>query len=149
MALLIVGMMVCGMVLMVAEVAVIPGFGVAGVASAALLAGAVVLAWQRFGIIWGVGALLGAAAATGAVLLIVPRTRAGRALVLSTALKPPVSAAATVGQEGVSVTALRPAGAAEFAGKRLDVVTDGVFLEAGRPIRVVAVEGARVVVAPV
>jgi membrane-bound serine protease (ClpP class) len=47
------------------------------------------------------------------------------------------------------VTALRPAGVAELGGRRVDVVTDGVFVDAGRVVRVVAVEGARVVVAPV
>ena len=49
------------------------------------------------------------------------------------------------GKEGVTLTALRPAGAAEIEGRRLDVVTDGVFVEAGRPVRVISVEGARIV----
>ena len=49
-------------------------------------------------------------------------------------------------QSGVAYTPLRPSGTALINGKRIDVVTEGPFVERGAPIRVVAVEGARVVV---
>jgi len=41
---------------------------------------------------------------------------------------------------------LRPSGTAVINGKRIDVVTEGPFVERGSPIKVVEVEGARVVV---
>ncbi len=49
-------------------------------------------------------------------------------------------------QTGVAATDLRPAGTALINGKRLDVVSDGEYIERGRPIRVVEVQGLRVVV---
>lgn len=51
-----------------------------------------------------------------------------------------------VGSEGVARTILRPAGRAEFGGEYIDVVADGEFLEAGAKVRVLRVEGERVVV---
>jgi membrane-bound serine protease (ClpP class) len=51
-----------------------------------------------------------------------------------------------LGKEGVSLTQLRPAGLAEVDSVRLDVVSDGSFIEKGRKIQVVQVEGNRVVV---
>lgn len=51
-----------------------------------------------------------------------------------------------LGREGVTLSALRPSGYAEIAGSRVDVVTEGEFLEAGTRIVVSHVEGARVVV---
>jgi membrane-bound serine protease (ClpP class) len=51
-----------------------------------------------------------------------------------------------VGEEGVARTILRPAGKAEFGAALVDVVTDGEFLERGAKVRVVLVEGDRVVV---
>ncbi len=48
--------------------------------------------------------------------------------------------------EGTAVTPLRPAGTAEFAGDRVDVVSEGGFIPAGTHVRVVLVEGGRVVV---
>jgi membrane-bound serine protease (ClpP class) len=150
--LIVIALMACGMILLIAEVAIIPGFGIAGISAAALIVAGAAFAWSRFGVTWGVGSFLLSGAATLAILKIAPRTRAGRALVLSTELKKSAvdsKAAELEGKEGVTITALRPAGAAEIDGRRLDVVTDGVFVEAGRPVRVVSVEGARIVVAPV
>jgi len=49
---------------------------------------------------------------------------------------------------GVAHTALRPSGTALIHGKRVDVVTEGPFVERGAPIKVVDVEGMRVVVRP-
>jgi len=49
-------------------------------------------------------------------------------------------------QGGVAKTDLRPSGMAEINGERVDVVTEGSLIEAGTPLKVVAVEGLRVVV---
>jgi len=53
-----------------------------------------------------------------------------------------------LGQTGAALTALRPAGTAVFNGKRVDVVTEGGFVEKGQAVTVVAIEGLRVVVRP-
>ncbi|OGS68994.1 MAG: hypothetical protein A2Y96_00655 [Firmicutes bacterium RBG_13_65_8] len=52
-----------------------------------------------------------------------------------------------VGQTGEATTMLRPAGTAKIKGKLVDVVTEGIFVPSGTRIRVVTVEGPRVVVA--
>jgi membrane-bound serine protease (ClpP class) len=49
-------------------------------------------------------------------------------------------------QIGVAQTNLRPSGTAVIDGHRVDVVTEGSMVERGTPVRVVAVEGLRVVV---
>ncbi len=49
-------------------------------------------------------------------------------------------------QTGVAHTNLRPSGTALINGQRVDVVTEGPMIERGTPIKVVAVEGLRVVV---
>jgi membrane-bound serine protease (ClpP class) len=53
------------------------------------------------------------------------------------------------GMTGVAASFLRPAGVAQIDGKRVDVLTEGEFIEAGTPIRVTRVEGARIFVEPV
>ncbi len=50
------------------------------------------------------------------------------------------------GATGSAKTMLRPSGKAEFGTHLFDVVTEGGFIEAGATVRVVLVEGARVVV---
>ena len=47
---------------------------------------------------------------------------------------------------GRSVTDLRPAGMAEIDSQRLDVVTDGEYIDADTPIVVIGVKGNRIIV---
>ncbi|MCI2426159.1 nodulation protein NfeD [Candidatus Acetothermia bacterium] len=51
-----------------------------------------------------------------------------------------------VGMIGRVITPLRPAGTAEFGDSRVDVVTDGEFIDKGTEIEVRKVEGTRVIV---
>lgn len=51
-----------------------------------------------------------------------------------------------LGAAGKTVTELRPAGAAELNGERVDVVSQGEFIEAGIDVEVIEVSGNRVVV---
>lgn len=69
--------------------------------------------------------------------------------------KPPASNTSSVdgfdyqdlmGEKGVVITSLRPAGTTDFSGRRVDTVSEGVMIDRGETVRVVAVEGRRVVV---
>ncbi len=53
-----------------------------------------------------------------------------------------------IGKSGIVLTQLRPAGTGEIDGVRLDIVSEGAFIDAGTRIRVIGVEGRRIVVAP-
>lgn len=55
---------------------------------------------------------------------------------------------AYIGKSGIAHTAMRPAGIAEFDGAKLNVVSEGEFIEKGMAVRVVCIEGKRIVVAP-
>jgi hypothetical protein len=54
-----------------------------------------------------------------------------------------------VGREGVTQTALRPAGIGEFDGVKLNVVSDGEFIGKDKPIRVLSVKGNRILVSEI
>ena len=49
-------------------------------------------------------------------------------------------------QTGVALSQLRPSGTASIDGQRVDVVTEGDLIERGTEVKVVAIEGARIVV---
>ncbi|WP_423799129.1 NfeD family protein [Neobacillus sp. SAB-20_R2A] len=51
-----------------------------------------------------------------------------------------------LGKEGVALTILRPAGTAIFNNERVDVVSEGGFIAQNAKIKVIKVEGARIVV---
>ena len=48
--------------------------------------------------------------------------------------------------EGLTVTPLRPAGTVVINEERLDVVSEGAFIDIHSPVKVVKIEGSRVVV---
>jgi membrane-bound ClpP family serine protease len=51
-----------------------------------------------------------------------------------------------LGKEGIALTVLRPSGTAVFNNERIDVVTEGDFIDQNAKITVVKVEGVRIVV---
>ena len=53
-----------------------------------------------------------------------------------------------LGQTGKAITPLRPGGAAMIGQARIDVVTEGKFVDADTAIKVIHVEGSKVVVEP-
>lgn len=101
-------------------------------------------------------------AATGIFLLIarfLPQIPIFNRLVLQVEIGGPAAAmaraptgggpASLVGRTGVVVARLAPGGKIETdQGEVIDVIAEGDFVETGRRIRVVAVEGARIVVRP-
>jgi membrane-bound serine protease (ClpP class) len=150
-----------GLVALAVEAFVLPGFGVAGVLGLAAVAAAMVLAMM--GATPTTGDVAQALAILGASLVItvavvyawlrhIPNSdrwgglflRGGMAQSEGYISAPP--RADLVGQEGIAVTDLRPAGTAAIAGERLDVVTEGEFVAQGSPVRVLRSEGYRHVV---
>ena len=151
-----------GVVLLAIEIFVTPGFGAMGVLGLAALLGGLGLSLVGAGATWTVilGAvgrvavsLLLAIAASLLLLRFLPRLPMGRRLVLETELtaregfaSAPETDRAWLGKRGTSASPLRPAGIADIEGERVDVVSDGDFIDAGDPITVVRVDGNRIVV---
>ena len=51
-----------------------------------------------------------------------------------------------LGLEGEAITLLRPAGTIQIGDKRVDAVSEGEYIERGSRVKVITVEGGRVVV---
>lgn len=148
---LIVALVLFGFLLLIVEL-FIPGM-IVGIIGGLLLGTAVVLGYLEFGIFGGTFLMVGVGLLSLVGFLIwmriFPKTPIGRRLTLDSVVKGPgefPDLRGLLGKEGVAVTQLRPAGTALVEGRRVDVWADGSFVEAGKPLRVVHVEGAKVVV---
>jgi membrane-bound serine protease (ClpP class) len=164
-----------GIVLLALEVFVIPGFGVAGISGILCILGGAFLsvvpslpnAPPLDGVdAAGFGDYIGEAMGRLGVTIILiailawiaskilPKTPFYSALVLDAGLAREDGYVSSdikhsqsfLNQIGVARTMLRPAGTAEFGTERVDVVTSGDLVPKGSRIRVVRVEGSRVVV---
>src|SRR5262245_55080455 len=132
-----------------------PSAGILG-----LLAGACLVAGGWFAVKQGGVESLGGYALAVLVLApisvmvafrLLPHTPVGRKMILrgptfADRIAAEEGLAELVGKEGVAATSLRPAGIATFGTRRVDVVTRGEHLPAGAAIRVLKVEGNRVIV---
>jgi membrane-bound serine protease (ClpP class) len=147
-------LVVIGFALVVAEVFLV-SFGIIAVLAALSLVSAVFLAFtnhgQGAGFAFLLAAAVGAPLVLTAALRLLPRTKLGKALILS---GPDPSVLGPIDSElhalrdrsGVAESDLRPSGFARIDGRRVDVITRGEVLARGTPVRVVLVEGNRVVV---
>jgi len=156
---------VAGLLITAAEV-ILPSGGMLALVALACLAGSLACAYQLSGaaalvllVIEGICVPLVIVAA----FKLLPRTSLGRQLILSppeakTGEKPGVTTTlpgtqskydGLLHKEGVIVAALRPSGTAEFDGMRVSVISDGQVVPEGTRVRVVLVEGSRVLVEPV
>lgn len=146
-----VALAVSGLVLLAVELFT-PGFGIFGVAGIAAFAGAIFLAAPSAGLAWQylMWTTLALAFVLVALIRAISQRGLGKALTLSDTARGWFAQAEDrsrlVGREGVSLTVLRPAGTAVFGDQRLDVVTEGEFVPAGVPVRIIRVEGTRIVV---
>jgi membrane-bound serine protease (ClpP class) len=145
----------------------VPAAGLIGLAGGGMIVASVVLGYVYHdpitGTIFLFVSLVVVPTAIALGLKVFPKTPVGRRLILGPTpgagsdsggeqqadADTPVdrlSAEPGVGDEGTAVTDLRPSGTGRFEQRKLSVVTSGEYIERGAPVRIVRVEGNRIVV---
>ncbi len=144
-------MLIVGFALVVVEM-YIPGFGVPGILGSLLLVGGVIALrptpFQALLISIVIVALLCIALSLCIRSASKGRLSKSKYILRETSISQEAGNALAyyVGQTGKAMTVLRPAGIGEFSGVKLNVVSDGEFINAGEAIRVESVEGNRICV---
>lgn len=145
----VIAVLVLGLLLLLAEVAIVPGFGVAGVLGMLALAAGAIAAWTELGPFWGTVTGGVSIIAAGVMLYVIPKSKAGRRMVLEHSQAQAASQedrSDLVGRRGITVTPLRPIGRVRFGQDEVDVMTEGEYIEPNQEVEVMTVEGPRVVV---
>ncbi|MFO8074331.1 MAG: NfeD family protein [Polyangia bacterium] len=151
----VVALLAVGIAMLCVELFVLPGFGVGGIIGIVLLLGGTISAWVLLGPAWGALVVVATVALT--IALFIAAMKSGilkRRFVHEENLDrghgtQSEELAALVGSRGTASTDLRPAGIAKLGDQRVDVVSEGGFVERGTAIEVVAVSGPRIVVYPI
>lgn len=139
--------------LMILEI-FLPGFGLPGISGIVLIGAGVVLAAIHHGMLMAVVILLVVIALLALVLSWVMRAAAKGNYHSEIFLKEKdelhsrQDMQVLVGKTGRTTSVLRPAGIGDFDGVRLNVITEGGFIERDKPIEIVSVDGTRIVVRP-
>jgi membrane-bound serine protease (ClpP class) len=157
---------VIGLGLLLSEIIIIPGFGVAGISVIVLIFASIFLSLLgsdpfldmrsvSIAIIQLSGAMLFALLGMFFLVKYLPKSTAFNRLVLSESEKAEQgfvsfpSEKELVGKTGIAFTTLRPGGTAVIDGRRIDVVADSEYIDKDSKIKVIRVEGIKVVVTPV
>jgi membrane-bound serine protease (ClpP class) len=143
-------LIVLGMIMLFIE-AIVPSFGLIGIAGFMLIGGGVVAIWTTAGMMWGVIAICIAVPVFVLAMVLFFRSRAAKAFVQRGTIEGGSSSVPSmthlVGQKGIAVTPLRPSGIALINEERIDVVTDGgAFIEKSEAIIVLRLETNSIVV---
>ncbi len=155
-------MFVAGVVLLLVEVFVIPGFGVVGILGIVMMFASLFMALiGNFDLVESdsltvplytlAASMVGLAVLVALIIKYLPSSSVFRRFALESI--DPTSGhmlaadyLRLVNEVGEAMTTLRPAGTALIGVDRFDVITDGEFINAGEQIRVVRVEGRKIVV---
>ncbi|MDE2481340.1 MAG: ATP-dependent Clp protease proteolytic subunit [bacterium] len=154
---LVVALAIVGLLGILWELHVVPGHGAPGILGAIALLAAVLLAFGVPFFFIAIETVSTAIIVTVALFALVTRAYPENAWMKRLAFVGVQGAdyvasadlTALRGAVGTASSFLRPAGIATIDGQRVDVLTEGEFIQAGTPIRVTRVEGARVFVEPV
>jgi len=144
---------IAGIVLMAIE-ASIPGFGAAGIGGIISLSLGIVFSASDIvsGLILLLIVVIALIAAIWLLLKYAPRNKLFNRIVLRTEMKSELGYSGStvdrglLGKEGIALTVLRPSGIADIEGRRVDVTTEGGYIQNGKHVRVIKVESNRVVV---
>ncbi len=150
-----------GLLLLMVEVFVLPGFGIAGIAGGgAILYALYVISFKMYGdpvkgIAISVGLLILAGILIYMGLKLLLKTEAGKEMVLDASIDAKVSSAEQrfgdewVGRIMTTLTECKPAGTAEYETSKYDVYSYSGLIKPGVKVEVLKVEGNKLVVKPV
>lgn len=137
--------------------AFMPGFGVAGITGIVLEVITLVMTWFEHGPVATLAmlliVLLVLAIAISTSLRSITKGRLSKSSLVHSETESNEDGyrsiddlAVFMDKEGTATTVLRPAGIADFEGVRLNVSSEGDYIPAGTKVRIIKVEGAKILV---
>jgi membrane-bound ClpP family serine protease len=150
---LIFALLAIGLFLIIAELIFIPGTTVVGLLGFAFAAVGIVISYRHYGSNIGLYILLGMSATTLLTLVYSFRSNAWSKFSLKTSSDSKVNeglmTSLMVGEEGTTISTLRPIGKAEFQNRQFEVKTTGDYLETGKRIRIIQILSHQITVEPI
>ena len=136
----------------------VPAGGLVGLGGFISMVLGIIFAYMYQGNIAGtlllIAAVIGTPVSLAIAFKVFPHTFVGKRLILSETQRQDTGYTAStgakyaglIGKEGVALSALRPSGTARIGNDKFSVVTEGAMIDPGARVKVVNVEGSRIVV---
>ena len=150
---IVVSLILFGLILLIIEIIFIPGTTVVGFIGFGIMVFGMVLGFKYFD--KTTGWLIAGGTAVTSVLLFywAFRSKAWERFALKASIQSKVNEGEldhlTTGEEGITISALRPMGKAEFAGKMVEVTSMGIYVESKTRIKIIRILSNQVLVEPI
>jgi membrane-bound ClpP family serine protease len=149
---IILALLFIGLGLIIVELVFIPGTTVVGLLGVIFAGTGVAISYHHFGSSTGFYVLMGTAVVTLITLFYSFRTGAWSRFSLKGSIDSKVNEGALdslqTGDQGITLSALRPVGKADFNSKVVEVKTQGNYIDAGTRVKIVSIHLAQIIVEP-
>jgi membrane-bound ClpP family serine protease len=149
---IILALLLIGLTLIIIEVVFIPGTTLVGVLGVIFIGAAVMSSYRNFGHEVGFYVLLGSSVTTAVALYFSFRSQAWSRFANKSSIKSKVNEGLTlslnIGDEGVSVSSLKPMGTVQFKSGQFEVKTLGDYVNVGTKVKIVHLESNQIIVKP-
>lgn len=150
---IIISLLLIGLALIIVELVFIPGTTVVGLLGLVFTVVGVVISYNHFGSETGLYILVTTLAITLLTLFYSFRSGAWSRFSLKKSIDSKVNeglvASLNVGDEGVTVSTLRPIGKAEFGHKIFEVRTLGGYVEPRQKVKIIEIQSHQITVEPI
>ena len=148
----ILAFIILGLVLIAVEIIFIPGTTVVGIIGFVTTVGGIAYGYKMYGTATGHAILGGTIGIGGVMTYLCFKLEVWRMFALNESINERVESNIKthlfVGQEGISVSALRPMGTASFMNEDCEVKTSGEYIEAHQKIKIIKLEHNTIIVEP-
>ena len=148
---LVITLIVAGLLLLGAELIIIPGFGLAGILGIASIVASCWIAFTSISTTAGVVVILVNIALVIATTILMLRSKTWKKLSLNTNIDAKVDSAPaqkgiSIGDTGITLTRLAPAGKVKIGENVLEAFTRDTLIEPGQDIKVTEIDGNKIYV---
>lgn len=152
MSIIIVALLLIGLVLIIVEVIFIPGTTIIGIIGFVFCVAGIVFSYRYFGSETGFYILLGVSATAAIALFYSFRSGLWSKFSLKTSIDSKVNegmvASLQVGDQGKSISTLKPVGKVEFKTGEFEVKTLGDYVDVGTEVKIVHIQSNQIIVKP-
>ena len=148
---LVITLIIAGLLLLGAELIIIPGFGVAGILGVASIVASCWLAFTQISTTAGIIVIIVNILLVIATTVLMLRSKTWKRISLKTNIDSKVDTAPAekgieVGSKGISVTRLTPAGKVHIGENTIEAFTRDSIIEPGKEIEVISIDGHKIYV---
>ena len=148
---LVVTLIIAGLLLLGAELIIIPGFGVAGILGVASIVASCWLAFTQISTTAGIVVIIVNILLVIATTVLMLRSKTWKRLSLKTNIDSKVDTAPAekgieVGSKGIATTRLAPGGRVQIGKNTIEAFTRDTIIEPGKEIEVISIDGHKIYV---